>query len=82
MRAELQNLADEITRGPRAAAEASLTGIAPLDRLDELNAHAEDPKLWNDPADAQKMMRERDRAARRDRGPARSWSASSPTPAS
>src|SRR5262249_31214603 len=28
-------------------------------RLDELNAKAEDPKLWNRPADAQKLMRER-----------------------
>ena len=28
-------------------------------RLDELNAKAEDPKLWNKPAEAQKLMRER-----------------------
>ncbi|HEY4075611.1 MAG TPA: PCRF domain-containing protein, partial [Rhizomicrobium sp.] len=28
-------------------------------RLDELNAKAEDPALWNDPANAQKLMRER-----------------------
>ena len=28
-------------------------------RLDELNAKAEDPNLWNKPADAQKVMRER-----------------------
>lgn len=28
-------------------------------RLDELNALAEDPDLWNDPANAQKLMRER-----------------------
>ncbi|RYG13743.1 MAG: peptide chain release factor 2 [Burkholderiales bacterium] len=28
-------------------------------RLDELNAKAEDPALWNDPQAAQKMMRER-----------------------
>ena len=28
-------------------------------RLDELNAKAEDPNLWNKPADAQKLMRER-----------------------
>jgi peptide chain release factor 2 len=29
--------------------------------LDELNARAEDPKLWNDPAEASKLMRERTR---------------------
>src|SRR5690606_29776446 len=28
-------------------------------RLDELNAKAEDPNLWDRPADAQKVMRER-----------------------
>ncbi len=28
-------------------------------RLDELNAKAEDPNLWNKPSDAQKLMRER-----------------------
>ena len=28
-------------------------------RLEELNARAEDPSLWNDPAKAQKLMRER-----------------------
>ena len=28
-------------------------------RLDELNARAEDPNLWNDPGTAQKLMRER-----------------------
>jgi len=28
-------------------------------RLEELNARAEDPTLWNDPARAQKLMRER-----------------------
>jgi peptide chain release factor 2 len=32
-----------------------------LRRLDELNARAEDPSLWNNPQDAQKMMRERQR---------------------
>ena len=30
-------------------------------RLDELNALAEDPDLWNDPQNAQKLMRERTR---------------------
>jgi len=30
-----------------------------LHRLEELNARAEDPSLWNDPAEAQRIMRER-----------------------
>ncbi len=32
-------------------------------RLDELNARSEDPGLWDDPAKAQKVMRERQRLA-------------------
>ena len=32
-------------------------------RLEEMNARAEDPTLWNDPAHAQKIMRERQRLA-------------------
>ncbi|MEO0622557.1 MAG: peptide chain release factor 2 [Pseudomonadota bacterium] len=32
-------------------------------RLEEANARAEDPMLWNDPANAQKVMRERQRLA-------------------
>ncbi|HEY1637732.1 MAG TPA: PCRF domain-containing protein, partial [Rhizomicrobium sp.] len=32
-----------------------------LRRLDELNARAEEPSLWNDPQAAQKLMRERQR---------------------
>ena len=32
-------------------------------RLEELNAFAEDPDLWNDPAKAQKLMRERQKLA-------------------
>ena len=35
-----------------------------LKRLDELNAKSEHPDLWNDPAAAQKMMRERDQLAK------------------
>ncbi|HEY1631897.1 MAG TPA: peptide chain release factor 2 [Rhizomicrobium sp.] len=34
---------------------------AALRRLDELNAKAEDPSIWNKPQDAQKLMRERQR---------------------
>jgi peptide chain release factor 2 len=36
---------------------------AAIVRLDELNARAEDPSLWNDPAQAQKLMRERNKLA-------------------
>lgn len=32
-------------------------------RLEEFNARAEDPELWNDPANAQKVMRERQKLA-------------------
>ena len=32
-----------------------------LRRLDELNARVEDPKLWDNPKDAQAVMRERQR---------------------
>ena len=32
-------------------------------RLEEMNARAEDPNLWNDPAHAQKVMRERQQLA-------------------
>lgn len=32
-----------------------------LRRLDELNAKAEDPAIWNDPQEAQQLMRERQR---------------------
>ena len=32
-------------------------------RLEELDARAEDPELWNDPAHAQKIMRERQKLA-------------------
>src|SRR5581483_3472043 len=34
-----------------------------LRRLDELNARAEDPTLWDRPSEAQALMRERDRLA-------------------
>src|SRR3569832_135608 len=34
-----------------------------LRKLDELNARVEDPSLWNRPADAQGIMRERNRLA-------------------
>ena len=59
MRAETQTLVDRDPCVALAAAEASLTGISAVKRLEELNARAEDPDLWNKRADAQKVMRER-----------------------
>ena len=54
-----RKLVDEIKQAHNPAEEASLTGIRPLKRLDYLNSRAEDPSLWNDPQEAQKLMRER-----------------------
>ncbi|MEI9931999.1 MAG: PCRF domain-containing protein [Rhizomicrobium sp.] len=38
-----------------------MTGKKSLRRLDELNAKAEDASIWNDPQEAQRLMRERQR---------------------
>jgi peptide chain release factor 2 len=60
MRAEGQAQIDRI----EAALELvrrSLDWERALRRLDELNARVEDPKLWDDPKDAEKVMRERRR---------------------
>jgi peptide chain release factor 2 len=60
MRAEGQAQIDRI----EAALELvrrSLDWERALRRLDELNARVEDPKLWDDPKDAEKLMRERGR---------------------
>ncbi|MFQ5984113.1 MAG: peptide chain release factor 2 [Alphaproteobacteria bacterium] len=60
MHAELQALAEEIRRS-LALLRRHLDWDAALSRLEELNARAEDPALWNDPAEAQRVMRERTR---------------------
>ncbi|MDP1627860.1 peptide chain release factor 2 [Parvibaculum sp.] len=60
MRAETQVLADEIKQS-LALLRRHLDWDAALRRFDELTAKAEDPDLWNDPAAAQDMMRERTR---------------------
>ncbi|HLY57912.1 MAG TPA: peptide chain release factor 2 [Stellaceae bacterium] len=60
MRAEVQAVADDI-RESLALLRRHLDWDASLRRLDELNAKAEDPALWNDPDAAQKLMRERNR---------------------
>ena len=74
MRAETEHLVEEI--------EKSLTllrqrlGDTAEHRLEELNAMSEDPELWNDPARAQKLMRDRQGLAMRSTatgGWRRSW---------
>ncbi|MCB9959211.1 MAG: peptide chain release factor 2 [Rhodospirillaceae bacterium] len=60
MRAELQGLVDDIKQSLELL-RRSLDWDAALRRLDELNAHAENPNLWNDPERAQALMRERTR---------------------
>ena len=59
MRPEIATHRRRDPAGHRPAEEASLTGTKPPRRLDELNAKAEDPAIWNNPQDAQKLMRER-----------------------
>jgi len=61
MRAEIQAVADDIKKSLALLEEASLTGRTATRRLAELNAQAEDQHLWDDPAGAQKLLRERTR---------------------
>ncbi|MEP0235411.1 peptide chain release factor 2 [Roseibium sp.] len=58
MRAEMEAIVDEIKQAI-SLLRRHLDWDQALVRLDELNAASEDPELWNDPAKAQKMMRER-----------------------
>ncbi len=58
MRAEIQNIVDEIGKSLELLAQRMGRDTADH-RLEEFNARAEDPDLWNDPAHAQKVMRER-----------------------
>ncbi|QBK30636.1 peptide chain release factor 2 [Roseitalea porphyridii] len=60
MRAEIATLTDSI-RQAIALLRRHLDWDASVKRLEYLNARAEDPELWNDPAEAQKMMQERQR---------------------
>ncbi|MBL27476.1 MAG: peptide chain release factor 2 [Rhodospirillaceae bacterium] len=60
MRAELEAVAGEI-RDSLTLLRRHLDPDAAEFRLDELNAKAEDPNLWNDPRAAQEVMRERTR---------------------
>ncbi|MEL6948228.1 MAG: PCRF domain-containing protein, partial [Pseudomonadota bacterium] len=58
MRAEMQTLADEITQAI-SLLRRHLDWEKAVKRLDELNAAAEDPDLWNDAGKAQTLMKER-----------------------
>ncbi len=60
MRAEGQAHIDRIGAA-LALVRQSLDWERALRRLDELNARVEDPKLWDDPKDAEAVMRERRR---------------------
>jgi peptide chain release factor 2 len=58
MRAETQNHVEAIRKSLALLAQRMDWETAPH-RLEEFNALIEDPDLWNDPAKAQKLMRER-----------------------
>ena len=58
MRAETQGHIDHITKSLRLLAQR-MDMPTINHRLEEFNAMIEDPNLWNDPARAQKLMRER-----------------------
>ncbi len=58
MRAETENTVAEIERSLALLRQRMNWDTAPH-RLEEFNAMAEDPALWNDPERAQKLMRDR-----------------------
>jgi peptide chain release factor 2 len=58
MRAETERLVEEIEKSLALLRQRLDWETAPH-RLEELDAMTEDPKLWDDPARAQKLMRER-----------------------
>lgn len=58
MRAEVQTIVDAIQKSLDLLGQRMEIETAPY-RLEEFNAMTEDPDLWNDPARAQKLMRER-----------------------
>ncbi|WP_145911847.1 peptide chain release factor 2 [Blastochloris viridis] len=62
MRAELQNLVDDIKQSA-GLLRRSLDWDVAQRRLAELNAASEDPNLWNDADAAQKLMQERNALA-------------------
>ncbi|MGR9476658.1 peptide chain release factor 2 [Rhizobium leguminosarum] len=58
MRAEIENVVDE-TKQAITLLRRHLDWDQAIRRLDWLNNKAEDPNLWNDSSEAQKLMRER-----------------------
>ncbi|MEM6848762.1 MAG: peptide chain release factor 2 [Pseudomonadota bacterium] len=60
MRAEAKALTDDIKQAV-SLLRRHLDWDNAVKRLEELNALAEDPSLWNDPQSAQKLMQERQR---------------------
>ncbi len=58
MRAETERLVEDIEKS-LALLRQRLGWETAEHRLEELNAMTEDPELWNDPAKAQKLMRDR-----------------------
>ena len=58
MRAEIQTIVQEIENSLELLRQRMDWERAPH-RLEEFNARVEDPNLWDDPAKAQKLMRER-----------------------
>ncbi|MGV6803749.1 MAG: peptide chain release factor 2 [Ruegeria sp.] len=58
MRAETQNIVAEIQKSLELLAQRMDYETAPH-RLEEFNARVEDPNLWDNPDNAQKLMRER-----------------------
>lgn len=58
MRAEVQTTVDKIRKSVDLLAQRLNVETAPY-RLEEFNARVEDPTLWDDPAAAQKLMRDR-----------------------
>jgi peptide chain release factor 2 len=62
MKADTQTVIDEIEKSLDLLRQR-LGWETAAHRLEEMNARAEDPELWNDPTHAQKVMRERQRLA-------------------
>ncbi len=58
MRAEIENTVGEIEKSLELLRQRMNWETADH-RLEEFNAMSEDPKLWDDPERAQKLMRER-----------------------
>ena len=58
MKAEIQNTVSEIEKSLNLLRQR-MGWETVRQRLEEFNARVEDPELWNDPGNAQKLMRER-----------------------